>query len=144
MKMIQSLESRRDLLEYDLPSTSEERKNKIIDDLYKRYCGLNLNFNPPFFAREKRSKDGIKDEKKNNTPLELTEKMINDAVENDLKRNEKDKIYKIKNAPLNKRNKIFIELIDKKEYDLCHQILGHAYTVRNQYGTIEIIIINIQ
>ena len=138
MKMIQSLESRRDLLEYDLPSTSEERKNKIIDDLYKRYCGLNLNFNPPFFAREKRSKDGIKDEKKNNTPLELTEKMINDAVENDLKRNEKDKIYKIKNAPLNKRNKIFIELIDKKEYDLCHQIFGHAYIVHNQFnGTSE-------
>ncbi len=139
MNMIQSLESRRDLLEYDLPSTSEERKNKIIDDLYKRYCNLNLNFNPPFFAREKISKDGIKDEKKNNTPLELTEKMINDAVENDLKRNENDKMYKIKNAPLNKRNKIFIELLDKKEYDLCHKIVGYIYTVRNQFDRTSVV-----
>ena len=32
-KLIQVLETRRDLLEYDLPSTSQEKKNKIIDEI---------------------------------------------------------------------------------------------------------------
>ena len=34
-KLIRILETRRNLLEYDLPSTSQERKNKIIEELYK-------------------------------------------------------------------------------------------------------------
>ena len=32
-KLIQVLETRRDLLEYDLPSTQQEKKNQIIDEL---------------------------------------------------------------------------------------------------------------
>ena len=46
-KLIQVLETRRDLLEYDLPSTSQDKKNKIIDELYKIYC--KQNFNSLFF-----------------------------------------------------------------------------------------------
>ena len=49
-------------------------------------CGSNLNYDAPFFVREKKSKDGQKSQVKNDTPLELTEKMIKEAVEKDLKR----------------------------------------------------------
>ena len=47
------LETRKNLLEYDLPETSQKRKNEIIDKLYKNYCE-NINYSPPFFAREKK------------------------------------------------------------------------------------------
>ena len=92
-KLIQVLETRRDLLEYDLPSTPQEKKNKIINELYKNYCGENLNFDSPYFVREKKNQTENKNEKKNNTPLILTEKMIEDAVEKDIKKHEKDKKY---------------------------------------------------
>ena len=36
-RLIQVLETKRDLLEYDLPSTSKEKKDSIIDELYKNY-----------------------------------------------------------------------------------------------------------
>ena len=64
-KLIQVLETKRDLLEYDLPSTSQEKKNKILDELYRNYCGANFNYNAPFFATEKKSPDGKEDEKNN-------------------------------------------------------------------------------
>ena len=53
-RLIQVLETKRDLLEYDLPSTPKEKKVKIIDELYKKYCGINLNYDAPFFVREKK------------------------------------------------------------------------------------------
>ena len=121
-RLITILETRRDLLEFDLPSTSQEKKNKIIDESYKNYCGTNLNYDAPFFVREKKTKDGKKDEIKNNTPLELTEKMIKEAIEKDIKNNDRDKKYKIKNIPEKKRHKLFLELIDK-DYDLCMDII---------------------
>ena len=121
-KLIQVLETRRDLLEYDLPSTPQEKKNKIINELYKNYCGENLNFDSPYFVREKKNQTENKKEKKNNTPLILTEKMIEDAVEKDIKKHEKDKKYKIKNIPIKQRHKLFLELLDK-DSDLCIDII---------------------
>ena len=112
-KLIQVLETRRDLLEYDLPSTPKEKKDRIIDELYKNYCNLNLNYEAPFFVREKNSSVDEKGKPKNTTPINLTEKMIKEAVEKDLKKNEKDKKYRIRQAPEKKRHKIFLEIIGK-------------------------------
>ena len=127
-RLIQVLETRRDLLEYDLPSTSQETKNKIIDELFKKYCGTNLNYDAPFFVREKKSKDSKETTAKNNTPLELTEKMIKDAVENDIKRNERDKKYKIRNTPEKKRYKLFLELLGK-DNELCMDIIQNKIKI---------------
>ena len=121
-KLIQVLETRRDLLEYDLPSTSNEKKHKIINELYKNYCNQNLNYDAPYFVREKKSQNEAENEAKNNTPLILTEKMISEAVENDLKRNERDKKFKIKNTPFKKRHKIFLEIIENDQ-NLCMDII---------------------
>ena len=52
--LINVLETKRDLLEYDLPSTPQEKKDQIIDELFKNYCGISLNYSAPFFAREKK------------------------------------------------------------------------------------------
>jgi len=106
--LIDILETRKGLLEYDLPSTSKEKKNKIIDELYRKYCGENLNYEAPYFVREKKNQNETIKEDKNNTPLLLTEKMINEAIEKDLIKNEKDKNYKIRMAPEKKRPKIFL------------------------------------
>ena len=56
-KLIQILETKRDLLEYDLPSTSKKKKDNIIDELFKKYCNVNLNYDSPFFVREKKSRE---------------------------------------------------------------------------------------
>ena len=121
-KLIQVLETRRDLLEYDLPSTTKEKKHKIINELYKNYCNQNLNYDAPYFVREKKTQNETKKETKNTTPCILTEKMISDAIQNDLKKNERDKKFKIKNTPMKKRHKIFLEIIES-EPDLCLDIL---------------------
>ena len=121
-KLIQILETKRDLLEYDLPSTSKEKKDNIIDELFKKYCNVNLNYDSPFFVREKKSTDNQKDKLQNKTPMILTEKMIKNEVENDLKRNERDKLYKIRRAPEKKRHKIFLEIL-KKDKDICLNII---------------------
>ena len=122
-KLIQVLETRRDLLEYDLPSTSQDKKNKIINELYKNYCGKNLNYDAPYFVREKKIQDENKIvDTKTSAPLELTEKMIKDSIEKAIKANERDKTYEIKNTPTKKRHKIFLNLLDN-DSELCMNII---------------------
>ena len=48
--------------------------------------------------------------------------MIHAAVQNDIKRNERDKKYKIRNTPETKRVQIFLELLGKDD-DLCMDII---------------------
>ena len=111
--LIKILETKRDLLEYDLPSTSKEKKEQIIDILFNNYCKMNLNYNAPFFAREKKSEKDDNEKQKNKTPLELTEKLIKIAIDKMLKQNERDQNFRIINTPENKRIPIFLEYIDK-------------------------------
>ena len=111
--LIKILETKRDLLEYDLPSTSKEKKDQIIDILFNNYCKINLNYNAPFFAREKKSEKDDNEKQKNKTPLELTEKLIKIAIDKMLKQNERDQNFRIINTPENKRIPIFLEYIDK-------------------------------
>ena len=121
-ELIKVLETKRDLLEYYLPSTPQEKKNKIIEELYRNYCGVNLNYDAPFFARGNKEQYGAETETKNNTPLELTEKIIKKAVDSDIRKNERNKTYKILNAPEKKRPKLFLEYIDSDQ-NLCMDII---------------------
>ena len=114
INFIKILETRKDLLEYDLPSTSQEKKDQIIDILFKNYCNINLNYNAPFFAREKKSEKADDEKHKNKTPLELTEKLIKIAIDKMLKQNERDQNFKINNTPEKQRIPILMEFIDKK------------------------------
>ncbi len=120
--LIKILETKRDLLEYDLPSTSKEKKDQIIDILFKKYCNINLNHNAPFFAREKKSEKEENEKQKNKTPLELTEKLIKIQIDKMLKQNERDQNYKINSIPINQRIPIFIEYIDKN-LEQAYQII---------------------
>ena len=124
------LETRKDLLEYDLPETSQEKKNEIIDKLLKNY-GENINYSPPFFVREKKIESDNKKEKLNNTPLLLTEKMILNEVEKQIELNTKDDIfYRVRTSPVNKRHKIFLECLknskSKTFEENCTRILGEV------------------
>ena len=120
--LIKILETKRDLLEYDLPTTSKEKKDQIIDILFKKYCNINLNHNAPFFAREKKSEKEENEKQKNKTPLELTEKLIKIQIDKMLKQNERDQNYKISGVPMNQRIPIFIEYIDKN-LEQAYQII---------------------
>ena len=93
--LIKVFETKRDLLEYDLPSTSKEKKDQIINQLFKNYCNLNQNYNAPFFAREKKTEKDENQKAVNKTPLELTEQMIQNAINKLMKENERDKNFKI-------------------------------------------------
>ena len=112
-KLTTILKTRRDLLEYDLPSTTKERKEKIIDDLFDNYCGERLDYDAPFFVREKKSNNKDEEKEINNTPLILTEKMIEDEIKKNIEK--RDIEYEIENAPINKRHKLFLEYIDKNK-----------------------------
>ena len=127
-KLGQILETKKYLLEYDLPSTSQEKKNEIFKFLQLNYCDQSLNYDAPFFVREKKSKDGQKNKSENNTPTILTEKLIKEAIEKDLKNNERDKIYKIRNTPEKKRNKLFLELLEKN-HELCIDIIQSGVNI---------------
>ena len=120
--LIKILETRRDLLEYDLPSTSKEKKDQIINILFNNYCGINLNHSPPFFAREKESKNEPKEE--NKIPTELTENMIQNAIDIILKQNERDKYFRINNVPEKNRIEILMEYIDNNNDQVYHIIVS--------------------
>ena len=127
-KLIKILETRKDLLEYDLPSTSKERKDKIIDFLFNNYCGEQLDYDAPFFVRGKKSKNEDEEEELNNTPLILTEEMITDAVKKNIEINEDTKLYEIKNTPINKRHKLLLEYIDRNK-ELCFKIISRRIDI---------------
>ena len=116
------LETKRDLLEYDLPTTSKEKKAEIIDILFYQYCNVKLNYNPPFFAREKKPENNEEQKEENKTPLELTEQLIQNAINKKLKQNERDSNYKINNVPEKKRIQIFLDNIDNN-IDQAYQII---------------------
>ena len=110
--LIKVFETKRDLLEYDLPSTSKEKKDQIINQLFKNYCNLNQNYNAPFFAREKKTEKDENQKAVNKTPLELTEQMIQNAINKLMKENERDKNFKINSAPEKNRIQILMDYID--------------------------------
>ena len=109
--LINVLETKRDLLEYDLPSTPQEKKDQIIDELFKNYCGISLNYSAPFFAREKKTENEEQKEV-NTTPLELTENMIKEGYDKEFKKQGRDNTYKIKNSPEKKRIELFMNYIE--------------------------------
>jgi len=84
------LETRRNLLEYDLPSTTQKRKNEIIDILYENYGIKGLDYSAPYFVKEKLDKSNdmeIENEDDNNDEaiLELTDDIIKNEVEKNIK-----------------------------------------------------------
>ena len=119
--LIKVLETKKNLLEYDLPSTSKEKKDKIIDELFYNYCNRNLDYDAPFFVREKDNEIDPQ-KKKNNTPLELTEKMIKEGIDKILKQNEKDKNFKINFTPRNKKIDLLMDYIDNNLEQAMHII----------------------
>ena len=120
--LIRIFETKRDLLEYDLPSTNKEKKEQIIEQLYKNYCGINFHYNAPFFAREKKSgKEGGQNEV-NKTPLELTEKMIKNEIDKQLKQNERDQNFNFVNASKKKKIQILMDYIDNNMDRAIHII----------------------
>ena len=83
------LKTRKNLLEYDLSSTTQKRKNEIIDILYENYCNERQNYRAPYFVREKLKQSNemeIEEEDDNNkAKLELTDDIIKKEVENNIK-----------------------------------------------------------
>ena len=120
--LIRVLETRRDLLEYDLPSTSKEKKDEIINILFRNYCNINLNYNAPFFAREKKSEKDESQKAENKTPLELTENLVQKAFDKMLKQNERDQNFRINNKPEKQRIPLLMEYIEKNIEQALHII----------------------
>ena len=83
-KLLSLLKTRKNLLEYDLPSTSQERKNEIINELYQNYCKNNFDYPPPHFVREKSQQNDkmVIEDEKDNAIIELTEDIIREQIQN--------------------------------------------------------------
>ena len=108
-----ALNTRKNLLEYDLPSTKEKRKNEIINFLYRNYCNFSYNYNPPYFVREKNEQknemDIESDEIENRAIIELTEDIIKEKVEKIA--SEITFLEDIKNRTLNGRIELFVKFL---------------------------------
>ena len=120
--LLRALNTRKNLLEYDLPSTTQERKNEIINFLYQYYCDNTLNFDPPYFVRENNEKKNDMEieesENESNEAInELTEEIIKQRVEKIMKDNDIEENFK--NTPLKKRKELFLKYLtnDKDEID---------------------------
>ena len=112
------------LLEYELKSTSHERKKEIIEELFDNYCDKELDYKPPYFVREKKADTDEKNKAINSTPILLTEKMINEAVLKIIDDNKKYRKYEIEKTPENRRHILFLKYLDKKDYELCMDIIN--------------------
>ena len=80
-----------------------------------------MDYDAPFFVREKDNEIDPQ-KKKNNTPLELTEKMIKEGIDKILKQNEKDKNFKINFTPRNKKIDLLMDYIDNNLEQAMHII----------------------
>ena len=120
---IKILKTKKDLLEYDLNTTIKKKKNDILKNLYDNYCDNKFDYSKPFFVREKKADTDEQIKKINNTPKFLTEKMINEAYLKIINKNKTEIKYEIKNTPENKRHILFLKYLEKKDYELCSDIL---------------------
>ena len=112
--------TRTNLLEYDLSSTPQERKNEIIDKLYTYYCNKRLDYNPPYFIEEKNEQDSdmeIEEEgnNKNKDIYELTDDIIKKKVEFNLKIHSGFRGDEIDNSDYFKKIEIILRYIEKNE-----------------------------
>ena len=113
------LRTRKNLLEYDLPSTTQEKKNEIIDTLYENYCNESLDHRAPYFVREKLKQNNdmeIENEDDNNDKfiLELTDDILKNEVEKYNKYELKSFFLEqyLKDMSYNKTNEIILNYIE--------------------------------
>ena len=113
--LLKILDTRKNLLEYDLPSTSQKRRNSIIEELYQNYCGKNLDYEAPYFVREKEKQkdDMIIDKDDDNGIIELNDDLIRNEIE---KQKNTNKIlilnFEYTNTNNNKRNELLLKYIE--------------------------------
>lgn len=123
--LLKVLETRKNLLEYNLSSTSKKRKNKIIDELYKNYCGSKLDYEAPYFVREKeRQKDDMMiDNDDNNDIIELNDDIIRNEIEKLIKKeNQNNPNSEYTNINYNKRIELLLKYIEN-DTDLALNII---------------------
>ena len=111
--------TRKNLLEYDIPSTPQKRKDEIFDLLYKKYCNNSLEYYIPYFVREKIKPSNNmeienEDDNKNNAILELTDDIIKNKVEKDIKSNLDEEFlgYYFNYLNYNKRIEIILDIME--------------------------------
>ena len=110
------------LFEYDLPSTTQERKKQIIDYLYRQYSNQRFDAPKPDFASKMTTKTA-KEKDNKGYPSELTEEMIKKEITKfiDSKAKEESKKFrfltkkeqkeKFEELILNKKNKDVLDII---------------------------------
>ncbi len=76
-QLVNECELKKNLLEFDLPSTNETRKKEIINNLGIKYHGLKFNHRPPDFATKlDKKEDNIKKE-----PSILSDELLKELMD---------------------------------------------------------------
>ena len=125
--LLRALNTRKNLLEYDLPSTTQQRKNEIINFLYQYYCDNTLNFDPPYFVRENNEKKNDmeieeSENESNEAISELTEEIIKQKVEKIMRDNDIEENFK--NTPLKKRKELFLKYLTNEKDEIDEYFLN--------------------
>ena len=106
-ELVRECELKKNLIEFDFPSTNEKRKKEIIDDLGKQYHGLNFNHRPPDFATKLKKKE----ENINKEPSILTDKLLQETIDKLYQRNRNNYTYEFNNTEEIKRNEVFAKIL---------------------------------
>jgi len=117
----QVLKTRTNLLEYDLPSTTQKRKNEIIDILFENYSVKGLYYKAPYFVKKKIKQSNDmeienedEDDKNDKGILELTDDIIKNEVEKYIKNDLEDSFFDqyINYMSYNKRIEIILNFME--------------------------------
>ena len=112
------LNTRKILLEYDLSSTSQKRKNEIIDELDENYCNGFLEYDAPFFVREKKKeKNEMIIENDEEFITELNDDIIKNIIEKEISENDYISPFQFQEISFIKRKEYLLKYIERKTED---------------------------
>ena len=124
-QFVNDCERRYNLFEYDLPSTTQERKKQIIDYLYRQYSNQRFEAPKPDFASKMTTKTS-KEKDNKGYPSELTEEMIKQEITKFIDAKSKQESAKFRYLTKKEQKEKFEELVlNKKSKDVFDIIQGN-------------------
>ena len=122
-RLVNECELKKNLLEFDLPTTNEKRKKEIIDDLGKKYHGLRFNHRPPDFATKlDKKEDNIKKE-----PSILSDELLKQLMDKYYKDNSNNQIFEFVNTYDLKKNEVFAKILKSGDNEKIKRILDTQF-----------------
>ena len=122
-QLVNECELKKNLLEFDLPSTNETRKKEIINNLGIKYHGLKFNHRPPDFATKlDKKEDNIKKE-----PSILSDELLKELMDKYYRDRANNHTFEFTNMDELKRNEVFAKVLKSGDDEKIKKILDAGF-----------------